>query len=236
MATTLFHAVGGGRRMPTNWACLPPCWVPTLCAVHVGGWKHAFCVLTFLEPHDCPLSIFFHHHLAEEKEESSHRALRAGSEMAIATSQCAGMPCAAGCRGHAHAVPQWSNLPSSPPRLNEGGECATMQQSRCRDGVVDGEREQQREEKRRGRESTTSHSHMYHLLLVFTGVACRWRRTCAAGGGTAFPLYTGPCMGVSWGMYVRRGGLSEWSSGGVVVVVSQINGDDGVYGCGVVER
>ena len=40
-------------------------------------------------------------------------------------------------------------------------------------------------------------------------------------------------MGVSWGMYVRRGGLSEWSSGGVVVVVSQINGDDGVYGCGV---
>ena len=43
-------------------------------------------------------------------------------------------------------------------------------------------------------------------------------------------------MGVSWGMYVMRGGLSEWSSGGVVVVVSQINGDDGVYGCGVVER
>ena len=114
------------------------------------GWVEArVCVLTFLEPHDCSLSIFFHHHLAEEKKESSHRALRAGSEMTITTSQCAGMPCAVGCRGHAHAVPQWSSLPSSPLRLNEGGECATMQQSRCRDGVVGGGREQQRGEKRR---------------------------------------------------------------------------------------
>ena len=44
-----------------------------------------------------------------------------------------------------------------------------------------GEREQQ---KRREEEAQhLTHSHMYHLLLVFTGVACRWRRIWAGGGG-----------------------------------------------------
>ena len=68
-----------------------------------------------------------------------------------------------------------------------------MQQSQCTChcsngrwcGVVGvGKGSNKRREKRREEEAQyLTHSHMYHLLLVFTGVACRWRRIWAGGGG-----------------------------------------------------
>ena len=82
----------------------------------------------------------------------------------------------------------------SPSHHNEEGESTTMQQSqyacdcsngrRC-GGCGEGGQEEKREgEKRREEEAQyLTHSHMYHLLLVFTGVACRWRRIWAGGGG-----------------------------------------------------
>ena len=73
-------------------------------------------------------------------------------------------------------------------RHNEAGECTTMQQSqytrygsngRCCGGCREREQQKRREEEAQH----LTHSHMYHLLLVCASVACRWRRTWAAGGG-----------------------------------------------------
>ena len=50
------------------------------------------------------------------------------------------------------------------------------------DGVVGvGRGSNRREEEEEEEAQHLTHSHMYHLLLVCAGVACRWRRTWAAG-------------------------------------------------------
>ena len=49
----------------------------------------------------------------------------------------------------------------------------------------------------------------------------------AAAAAAAFPCALTHALGEAWDVCVRRGGLSEMSSG-VVVIVSQISGGDGV--------